>query len=362
MKDQFRVERYEMQLMRIRYLSVGMMLYAVGALFVYSFLSKNLWLLFGGAAVVLLVFWFLSGMVGGTIGKKSKNGKEFIYLPIVLAGILISLILADIVFDSTELVWVETFLLALALATNIYAIYLMRYIRFVYANRDADYMAVYHVTLGNTRAYRLWYLFTVLAVLSVAILPIWNPFDNLWGRIKTRSRTDNTVTVTPTPDTSVPDSSPEVEPDANTTPERPPADLKWLGTLIKIVVSVMIVFAGVLVVRSMLVRITDAKTSMETDRIIDLKRVLIAVPDETVRTRDDTVLDENTYARRIRRTFKRTVFDRFGNEDIPELTPTALLGNRDENEDVLLEKYEKARYSDIPCTADDVKAVKEPKK
>jgi hypothetical protein len=29
-----------------------------------------------------------------------------------------------------------------------------------------------------------------------------------------------------------------------------------------------------------------------------------------------------------------------------------------ENDDILLEKYEKARYSNIPCTPEDVKAVK----
>ncbi|MBQ3980294.1 MAG: hypothetical protein II634_05820, partial [Lachnospiraceae bacterium] len=171
MKDQFRVDRYEMQLLRIRYLSVGMTLYALAALGLRIPMKDRMWMLFGGLFLTILLFWILSGMVGNTVGKKSKYGKEMTFLPIGV-GILIALIVAEYL-KHTELVWMESLTLILFLAMNVYAIYLTNYVRFVYANRDADYMAVYHVTLGNTRAYRLWYMITVLAVLCVAILPIW---------------------------------------------------------------------------------------------------------------------------------------------------------------------------------------------
>ena len=127
-----------------------------------------------------------------------------------------------------------------------------------------------------------------------------------------------------------------------------------------IFLSVFIIFAMIQMVRILMTRITDAKTSMETDRVIDLKKTLLPIQDEVIRIRDDNVVDENAYARRIRRTFKRAVFDRFGDVDIPERTPEELLGTGrpQENDDVLLEKYEKARYSNIPCTPEDVKAVR----
>ena len=350
MRDQFRIERYEMQLLRIRFLSVGMTLYALAAIYLRIPFKDRLWMLFGGLFLTLLIFWGLSGMVGSTVGKKSKRGKELTFLPIGV-GILAAVIVAEYI-DKTELFWMESFTLILFLAVNVYAIYLTNYVRFVYANRDADYMAVYHVTLGNTRAYRLWYMITVFAVLSVAILPIWGLFDGATTEI----------TVTPTPASG--DVDPQEEEIITPAPEHKDstANLAWIGVMIKLFLAACIIVSAYFLARSMLSRITDAKTSMETDRVIDLKRILIPIQEETVRLRDDNVYDENTYARRIRRTFKRTVFDRYGDVDIPELTPTDLLGKEDEGSDVLLEKYEKARYSDIPCTADDVKAVREPKK
>ena len=148
MKDQFRVDRYEMQLLRIRYLSVGMTLYALAALGLRIPMKDRMWMLFGGLFLTILLFWILSGMVGNTVGKKSKYGKEMTFLPIGV-GILIALIVAEYL-KHTELVWMESLTLILFLAMNVYAIYLTNYVRFVYANRDADYMAVYRVSLGNT--------------------------------------------------------------------------------------------------------------------------------------------------------------------------------------------------------------------
>ena len=360
MRDQFRIERYEMQLLRIRFLSVGMTLYALAAIYLRIPFKDRLWMLFGGLFLTLLIFWGLSGMVGSTVGKKSKRGKELTFLPIGV-GILAAVIVAEYL-DKTELFWMESFTLILFLAVNVYAIYLTNYVRFVYANRDADYMAVYHVTLGNTRAYRLWYMITVFAVLSVAILPIWGLFDGAWSNLLKSQKATTEITVTPTPTSG--DVDPQEEEIITPAPEHKDstANLAWIGVMIKLFLAACIIVSAYFLARSMLSRITDAKTSMETDRVIDLKRILIPIQEETVRLRDDNVYDENTYARRIRRTFKRTVFDRYGDVDIPELTPTDLLGKEDEGSDVLLEKYEKARYSDIPCTADDVKAVREPKK
>ena len=39
-------------------------------------------------------------------------------------------------------------------------------------------------------------------------------------------------------------------------------------------------------VRILMTKITDAKTSMETDHVIDLKKTLIPIQDEVVRIRD----------------------------------------------------------------------------
>lgn len=359
MKDQFRVDRYEMQLLRIRYLSVGMTLYALAALGLRIPMKDRMWMLFGGLFLTILLFWILSGMVGNTVGKKSKYGKEMTFLPIGV-GILIALIVAEYL-KHTELVWMESLTLILFLAMNVYAIYLTNYVRFVYANRDADYMAVYHVTLGNTRAYRLWYMITVLAVLCVAIIPIWHIFDNAWSRILEPKEPTEQVE-TPPPGSSITDTPEEEEQQQTAKPENSSKDLSWIGVAIKCFLAVMLLLAMIVLAKSMSSRITDAKTSMETDRVIDLKRILVPIQDETVRLRDDNVYDENTYARRIRRTFKRTVFDRYGDREIPELTPTDLLGHTAENREVLLEKYEKARYSEIPCTPEDVRAVREPKK
>ncbi|MBQ2558503.1 MAG: hypothetical protein II553_05785, partial [Lachnospiraceae bacterium] len=336
MKDQFRVDRYEMQLLRIRYLSVGMTLYALAALGLRIPMKDRMWMLFGGLFLTILLFWILSGMVGNTVGKKSKYGKEMTFLPIGV-GILIALIVAEYL-KHTELVWMESLTLILFLAMNVYAIYLTNYVRFVYANRDADYMAVYHVTLGNTRAYRLWYMITVLAVLCVAILPIWHIFDNAWSRILEPKEPTEQVE-TPPPGSSITDTPEEEEQQQTAKPENPSKDLSWIGVAIKCFLAVMLLLAMIVLAKSMSSRITDAKTSMETDRVIDLKRILVPIQDETVRLRDDNVYDENTYARRIRRTFKRTVFDRYGDREIPELTPTDLLGHTAENREVLLEKY-----------------------
>ncbi|MBR5712144.1 MAG: hypothetical protein IKX54_00965 [Lachnospiraceae bacterium] len=362
MRDQFRIERYEMQLMRIRFLSVGMTLYAIAMIFLHDFMHEKLLYMFGGLFAVLIVFWLISGAVGATMGKKSKHGKEIVFLPI---GIIMCLgIFVAEKRDWTELLWIEAFTLILFLAINVYALYLANYVKFVYANRDADYMAVYHVTLGNTRAYRLWYMITVLAVLCVAILPFWGPMNGLFSKLLDRMNSASgpatpvpiEVTIPPqgeiTPAVSVHDSGFAPGTSGNN---------EVIAAILSAVLIVAIIAAAIFLGKIMISRITDAKTSMETDRIIDLKRTLIPIPTETIRVRDDSVADENAYARRIRRTFKRTVFDRYGDEDIPELTPTDLLGNVGENREVLLEKYEKARYSGIPCTADDVKAVRGPK-
>ncbi|MBO4766899.1 MAG: hypothetical protein J5532_06345 [Lachnospiraceae bacterium] len=357
MRDQFRIERYEMQLLRIRYLSVGLTLYAIAAVFLTEVVKSRLWMLFGGLFVTVLVFWMISGAVGGSFGKKSKYGKEVTFLPIGVV-ILGCMIVAE-VLESTELLWLETFTVVFFIAINVYALYLRNYVRFVYANRDADYMAVYHVTLGNTRAYRLWYMFTILAVLSVAILPIWGIFDGFWKNIFKKGASGGaspTPVLTPaSPTETVPEpgflSDLVVEPSHSSWPE-------WVGVAMSVFFAAIILLGAVILVKSMLTKVTDAKTSMETDRVIDLKRILVPVHEEVSRTRDDNVYDENAYARRIRRTFKRTVFDRYGDEDIPELTPSDLLEHGTENREILLEKYEKARYSDIPCTADDAKAVR----
>lgn len=367
MRDQFRLERYELQLFYIRHISVFMILYSIALVaYLHRPLGDRLWLMLlcGVAVVVFARLW--AGFFSGMFTKKNRRGHEVVFLPLGL--ILFACYTIASMYDFEETSWVEMILLIAFLGLNIYAIYLAHYVRFVQGNRDADYMAVYHVTLGNLRAYRLWYLATCLLVISVAILPFWGPLNRFWKNL-IHSIVDRmnkgSAGPTPTPGTGVGDITLTPTPTPGTVTNATSGGMGGtVGTILYIIIGLFIIFATIQLVRIMLTRITDAKTSMETDHVIDLKKALVPLPsDEVIRTRNDDVIDENVYARRIRRTFKRTIFDKFGDVDIPEKTPEELLGTgvQHETDDVLLEKYEKARYSNIPCTPDDVKAVKGPK-
>ncbi|MBR4812956.1 MAG: hypothetical protein IKZ69_03515 [Lachnospiraceae bacterium] len=362
MRDQFRLERYEMQLFVMRHICVFLILYSIALLvYLHRLFNDSIWLMLLGTVAVVVLARLVAGFFSGMILKKNRKGHELVFLP--LGAIIFVCYAYSAMREYDMLSWVELILLVLFLGLNIYAMYLVRYIRFVESNRDADYMAVYHVTIGNLRAYRLWYLSTILLVLSVAILPIWGPFNRFWAnwisKMSSRLNAANQggggaitpvpVDVTPTPDIS-----------GAVTEAAASGSNQWIVTVIYIVLGAFIIFATVQMARIMLTKITDSKTSMETDRIIDLKKAIMPIQDEVIRVRDDSVIDENAYARRIRRTFKRAVFDRFGDVDIPEKTPEELLGTGrpQETDDILLEKYEKARYSNIPCTQDDVKAIR----
>ena len=363
MRDQFRLERYEMQLFTMRHICVFLILYSIALLaYLHRLFGDRLWLMLLGTAVVIVLARLWAGFFSGMFLKKNRKGHEVIFLP--LGVIPFGCYAYSSMRGYDMLSWVELILLFIFLGLNVYAIYLAHYVRFVESNRDADYMAVYHVTIGNLRAYRLWYLSTILLVLSVAILPLWGPLNRLWTnwiqKMSDRLQAANsggggTVTPVPTDITPTPADIPGAVTEAASSGSN-----QWLVTVIYIVIGAFLIFATVQMVRIMLTKITDAKTSMETDRIIDLKKAILPIQDEVIRVRDDSVIDENAYARRIRRTFKRAVFDRFGDVDIPEKTPEELLGTGmpQETDDVLLEKYEKARYSNIPCTPDDVKAIR----
>lgn len=367
MKDQFRLQRYELQLFYIRHISIFVILYSIALVaYVHKLLGDSVWWMVIIGAVVVLIARFWAGLFSGMVTSRGNNSKkrELVFLPLGLI-IFICYMVAGML-NLTETTWAEMILLIFFIGLNIYAIYLAHYVKFVRVNRDADYMAVYHVTLGNTRAYRLWYLATGLLVLSVAILPMWDSLNSFWKRIirslserfsldklnsPTIPATEHGVDViTPTP--GFEGGFEVAAPGGSSNP--------WVVKIIYILVVAFLLFATYQMVRILMTKITDAKTSMETDDIIDLKKTLFVIQDEVVRTRTDDVADENAYARKIRRTFKRTVFDKFGDVDIPEKTPEELLGTGvpQENDDILLEKYEKARYSNIPCTPEDVKAVK----
>lgn len=364
MRDQFRLERYEVQLFTIRHICVFLILYSIALIaYLHTLFKDRLWLMLLGTIAIILIGRFWAGMFTNMITKKNRKGQELFFLP--LAVIPFGCYAFSAMRGYDMLSWVEMLILVVYVGMNIYAIYLSHYIRFVQANRDADYMAVYHVTLGNLRAYRLWFLSTILLVLAVAILPIWTPLNRLWTdwihRMAERMRSGGgTGTTTTTP---VSDITATPTPISNGGAVGQPTAFglnQWVVNILYIVIGAFLLFAMVQMVRIMVTKITDAKTSMETDRVIDLKKAILPIQDEVVRVRDDSVIDENVYARRIRRTFKRTVFDRFGDVDIPEKTPEELLGTGvpQETDDILLEKYEKARYSNIPCTPDDVKAVR----
>ena len=367
MKDQFRIQRYELQLFYIRHFSVFLIMYAIALVaYVHKLMGDRLWLMILGIAGALIlariVAWVFTGMF---MSKSGKGGHEIVFLPLGLIVFICYMVAG--MLDLQETSWVEMIILIAFIAMNIYAIYLKHYVKFVRVNRDADYMAVYHVTLGNLRAYRLWYLATALLVLSIAILPMWKSLNKLWSRIiKSLSERFNLAQlnspnipatepgspVTPTPEI--------IGGDGFTVPTDSGGLSETAVNIIYILIGAFLLFATYQMVRVLMTKITDAKTSMETDHVIDLKKTLIPIQDEVIRVRDDDVIDENAYARKIRRTFKRTVFDKFGDVDIPEKTPEELLGTGmpQENDDILLEKYEKARYSNIPCTPEDVKAVK----
>lgn len=365
MRDQFRLERYEVQLFTLRYICVFIILYAVGLVaYLHVLFKDKLWLMILGAVAIIVIARFMAGFFSNMVSKKNKKGRELVFLP--LGVIPFACYAFALMQGYEETSWVEMGLLILFVGIVVYGIYLAHYIRYVQGNRDADYMAVYHVTIGNLRAYRLWYLATVLLVLAVAILPFWKPLNNAWGRMLStlRARLDsgqNPGGWNAEPGTNIPDVpfNPEEEP-FEPLVEAAGGAASVATIIAYVLASAFIIFAMVQMVRILMTKITDAKTSMETDRVIDLKKTLIPIQDEVVRIRDDNVVDENAYARRIRRTFKRAVFDRFGDVDIPERTPEELLGTGrpQENDDVLLEKYEKARYSNIPCTPEDVKAVR----
>ena len=368
MRDQFRIERYEAKMYNIRYLSVGIILYSVALIaYVHTLLKDNVWLMLLGLGATLLVFRMLAGFFGGIFSKKSKRGREVIFLP--LAVIIFACYAIAGARNYTETSWVEMIALVLFLGMGVYALYLAHYVRFVNSNKDADYMAIYHVTLGNFRAYRLWYLVTILVVVAIAVMPFWNGINSLWKGIlagfskrwsqggssapQDSNPTGETAELTPAPD----------EGGAVFDNIFGDALSETAQKVILVLIALFVLFCAFQAFRILLVKITDAKTSMATDHIIDLKKtaVIPPVPDEVIRLRNDDVFDENSYARRIRRTFKRAVFDRYGNDDVPEKTPQELLGRKSDDNEILLEKYEKARYSNIPCTAEDVKAVKAPK-
>ena len=368
MKDQFRIQRYELQLFYIRHFSVFLILYAIALVaYVHKPLGDRLWLMILCIAGVLILARLFAGLFTGMFMSKNKNGShEIVFLPLGLIVFICYMVAG--MLDLQEVSWVEMIILIGFIGLNIYAIYLKHYVKFVRVNRDADYMAVYHVTLGNLRAYRLWYLATGLLVLSVAILPMWKALNRFWSRIiRNLSERFNLANLnSPTiPSTEPGGATPTPTPDAflgggGTVPDAGGGLSETAVNIIYILVGAFLLFATYQMVRILMTKITDAKTSMETDHVIDLKKTLLPIPDEVVRVRDDDVIDENAYARKIRRTFKRTVFDKFGDVDIPEKTPEELLGTGvpQENDDILLEKYEKARYSNIPCTPEDVKAVK----
>lgn len=363
MRKTYRLLDYEKQLYRFRFVFLGLCFYSVAAIVMDNFVRDNLYILLGALVVFAGGSYLLGCLFSNLLSEKRNNRKERVFWALGFVNIAAYLISAAM--ECLGLQYVELIALFLFVALAVYALYLAHLIGYMKDNRDVEKEAMHHVIIGNMRAFRLWYLVVTLVVLSFAVLPVWTLFDSIWkwfinvirSLLGNHLNFDSTVK---NPELNIGDAlNPDAESILNVSAKTGKTGSFWTEILPFLILAVIFMVLAYCLGKFLISKINDQRTTMMTDRVIDLKFSASEYRDEIIRTRNEDVDEDNVYAKRIRKTFKRTVFDRFGEQDIPEKTPEELLNRADGSHEVLLEKYEKARYSDIPCTSDDVKAVKE---